>query len=70
MKNLFRALLLVLSIEISATAQSAPTLSIFTEGSYGESPRHGFQEIIAALRAKHVSFEQINSLEEAKGKWC
>jgi hypothetical protein len=68
MKHLFRTLVLILAIEIGAVAQTPPTISIFTEGAYGEMPRHGFQEIIAALRARQVSFEQINSLEEAKGK--
>jgi hypothetical protein len=68
MKRLFRALLLILTVELSAAAQTAPTVSIFTEGTYGEWPRHGIEEIVAALRARNVSFEQINSLKEAKGK--
>jgi len=64
MKLLFSAALLILSLEIGASAQTAPTptISIVMAPAADEMAKHGADKIIAALSNHHVSFEQINSL--------
>ena len=68
MNSLFRALLLTLSLEIAVFAQTAPNVSIVTAPVADEMAKRGVDKIIAALSDKHVSYEQVNSLEAAKGK--
>ena len=43
-------------------------ISIVTDPSMGEPAKHGLEKVIAALQEKQVSFEQIHSLDAARGK--
>jgi len=63
------ALFLILALGVSAaSAGSSPDISIVTDSMSGQPAKHGVEKIIAALKEKHISFEQIHSPDTAKGK--
>ncbi len=50
------------------TTAPAPVVSIIADSVSGQPAQHGIDKIIAALKDKQVSFEAVNTLDDAKGK--
>jgi hypothetical protein len=65
---ILQATLLMINLNSLATTQP-PDLSIITDKSPGLPVTHGLTKLTDALRPRNVSFEEITSLNEARGKW-
>jgi hypothetical protein len=50
------------------TTAPPPVVSIIADSLIGQPAQHGIDKIIAALKDKQVSFEAVNTLDDAKGK--
>jgi hypothetical protein len=50
------------------TIAPSPAVSIITGSVSGQPAQHGVEKIVAALKDRQVSFEVVNSLDDAKGR--
>jgi hypothetical protein len=50
------------------TSAPPPVVSVIADSVPGQPAQHGIDKIIAALKDKQVSFETVNTLDDAKGK--
>jgi hypothetical protein len=51
-----------------SASEDKSTVSIVTGSLAGQAAQHGIEKIIAALQDRRVSFEQVKTMDEAKGK--
>src|SRR5690242_16336153 len=54
-------------LSINTIAQT-PIVSIIADANPGPITLHGLNKLIKVLEAKHISFERVNSIEDAKGQ--
>lgn len=66
MKYLLRALSLILLLQGCATKISNPAVSLVANPAADGPSKHGLETLMAALRARHIPFEQVDSLQKAK----
>jgi hypothetical protein len=67
MKNLLRALWLMVLLQGCATRMTTSSISLVTDPSAGEPAKHGAEKLMAALSGRHIAFEQVHSLQKAQG---
>jgi hypothetical protein len=60
--------LLLMSLS-SSGREKDPAVSIVTDKSPGAPVSHGLAKLTDVLRAKNISFERIEAVEKARGKW-
>lgn len=69
-KVIFRTAFLVTAISLGASAAGQnPEVSIVTDPAPGLAATHGLVALTDALHRKKVSFEQVASLDQARGEW-
>jgi len=74
MKPLYSCLRIIIALALmtggvhAETIAPPPVVSIIADSVPGQPARHGIDKIIAALKDKQVSFETVNTLDDAKGK--
>jgi hypothetical protein len=67
--SILNSVLFLLIIPLNGyAANENPELSIVTDKAPGVSASHGLSKLTYALRAKNVSFEKVESINEAQGK--
>jgi hypothetical protein len=52
----------------SYAAIDTPEISLVTDQTPSAAVRYGLTKVMAALQAKHISFEKVNSITQARGK--
>ena len=66
----FNILIFFLITDLSCyAAGEKPAFSIVTDKTSGAAVIHGLTKLTDALRAKNITFEKVESISEAKGKW-
>ncbi|GHT10503.1 hypothetical protein FACS189426_10810 [Bacteroidia bacterium] len=66
--KVFKILFLLFLPVITAWPQSVPEISIVTDSQYGQPVAYGLNQLKESLQVKQISFEQVHSLSESRGK--
>jgi len=53
---------------LACTGNKAPTVSIVTDSSMGEPVAHGIDKLVASLENRHITYEQVTSLDQVQGE--